>query len=155
MMKILFVCMGNICRSPMAEGVVREVFKKRGIEAELDSAGTGAWHAGEPPDYRAQRELKKHGISIADLRARKIRYQDLNYYDKIYAMDASNYSDIMMMADKEQAGKIDMFMNIAEPGRNKSVPDPYYDDDKGFATVYEMIKKSAEALADKMENNKI
>jgi protein-tyrosine phosphatase len=154
MKKILFVCMGNICRSPMAEGVVREEFKKRGIKAELDSAGTGAWHTGEKPDYRARQELKKHGISIDDLRARKFRVEDFDKFDHIYTMDSGNYSDILMLArDQNDAAKVDMFMNISQPGKNISVPDPYYND--GFGLVYDMIKETAVVLADKIERDEL
>ena len=149
MKKILFVCMGNICRSPMAEGIVRQVFKERGIEAEFDSAGTIAFHVGEAPDHRAQQEVRKHGVDISGLRARKFVVADFDRFDFIYAMDHNNYSDIMMLADKEQAEKVDLFMNIVEPGSNTPVPDPYYND--GFPLVYKMISKSANALADKME----
>lgn len=151
MKKILFVCMGNICRSPMAEGVVRQVFKERGIVAELDSAGTIAFHVGEAPDYRARQEVRKHGIDISDLVARKFTKADFDRFDFIYAMDRNNYGDILMLAEQEQTDKVDMFMNIAQPGKNISVPDPYYND--GFPLVYDMIKKSAEALADKIQGD--
>jgi len=153
MKKILFVCMGNICRSPMAEGIVKQEFMDRGIEAEFDSAGTIAFHVGEAPDYRAQQEARKHGVDISRLRARKFTVSDFDNFDLIYAMDHNNYSEIMMFADDEQAKKVDLFMNIASPGSNQPVPDPYYND--GFPLVYKMIKKSAEALADKFENGVI
>ena len=149
MKKILFVCMGNICRSPMAEGIMRQVFKERGVDAEFDSAGTIAFHVGEAPDHRAQEEVRKHGIDISGLRARKFVVADFDRFDLIYAMDHNNYSDIMMLANDEQAEKVDMFMNISEPGSNKAVPDPYYND--GFPLVYSMIVKTANALAGKIE----
>ena len=148
--------MGNICRSPMAEGIVRHIFKERGIQAETDSCGTGAWHAGEPPDYRAQKEVRKHGIDISDLRARKFQIADFDRFDYIFTMDSQNYSDIISLAENdEQRAKVDMFLNIAEPGSNKSVPDPYYGGDEGFRRVYEMIRKNAEILAGKIENNEL
>jgi len=148
MKKILFVCMGNICRSPMAEGIVRNVFKERGIEAEFDSAGTIGFHVGEAPDYRAQQEMRKHGIDISNLSARKFGVEDFENFDYIYAMDHSNYTDIMMLANDEQAKKVDLFMNLSMEGSNQPVPDPYYND--GFPLVYNMIEKSAIALADKI-----
>lgn len=155
MRKILFVCMGNICRSPMAEGVVRDVFKHRGIEAELDSAGTISFHSGESPDRRAIDELNKHKIDISKLKARQIKTKDLEYYDHIFAMDQNNYADILTLTPTGFEHKVDMFMNISEPNKNIAIPDPYYGGEQGFKNVYEMIKKSAEALADKIINNKI
>lgn len=153
MKRILFVCMGNICRSPLAEGVVKQEFKERNIEAEFDSAGTIAFHIGEAPDYRAQQEARKHGIDISKLRARKFTVNDFDDFDFIYAMDHDNYSEIMMLADDEQVKKVDFFMNIASPGSNQPVPDPYYNN--GFPLVYTMIKKSAKALADRFESGEI
>jgi protein-tyrosine phosphatase len=155
MKKILLVCMGNICRSPMAEGVVRDVFKQRGIEAELDSAGTISFHSGESPDRRAIAELHKHKIDISKLKARQIKSKDLEYYDHIFAMDQNNYADILTLTPTGFEHKVDMFMNISEPDKNIAIPDPYYGGEQGFTNVYEMIKKSAEALADKIINNKI
>ena len=149
MKKILFVCMGNICRSPMAEGVMRQVFKENNVEAEFDSAGTTAFHVGEAPDYRARQEVRKHGIDISDLVARKFTVADFDRFDFIFAMDQSNYANIMMLADVEQAEKVEMFMNIAEEGSNKSVPDPYYND--GFPLVYQMIEKAANVLVAKIK----
>lgn len=155
MNKILLVCMGNICRSPMAEGVVRNVFNKYKIEAEIDSAGTIGFHAGESPDYRAKAELMKHGINISDLRARKITVEDFEYYDYIYTMDHNNHADLLQMVPSEFKHKIEMFMNLSVPGKNIPVPDPYYGGDQGFTKVYEMINKSAIALAEKIKAEKI
>ncbi|OIO99881.1 MAG: hypothetical protein AUJ98_09785 [Bacteroidetes bacterium CG2_30_33_31] len=145
MKKYLFVCMGNICRSPMAEGIVREVFRKNNISAIIDSAGTISMHQGESPDRRAQQELAKHNINISNLRARKITPYDLENFDFIFAMDKSNYDFIINKASESQKKKVDLFMNIYEPKKNISIPDPYYDN--GFDLNYAMILKSAQVLA--------
>ncbi|RLD63507.1 MAG: low molecular weight phosphotyrosine protein phosphatase [Bacteroidetes bacterium] len=153
MKKILMVCLGNICRSPMAEGIVRDEFAKHGINIQVDSAGTAAYHVGERADERGQAELAKHGIDISDERAMKLSPYHLEEYDMIYAMDRANYSDILMLTkdDKERA-KVDLFMNLSNPGKNISVPDPYYGGDEGFTKVYDMLKESAEALVEKIKS---
>jgi protein-tyrosine phosphatase len=151
MKKILFVCMGNICRSPMAEGVVRHIFEQQNIEAELDSAGTIAFHSGESPDPRSQFELQKHGIDISNQRARQFRPADLEEFDLIYAMDHNNYQDILAQTPAHLKHKVDLFMNLAQPGENIPVPDPYYGGDQGFSHVYEMINASANVLAKKLK----
>lgn len=155
MKKILFVCMGNICRSPMAEGVVREVFKSHGIKAELDSAGTIAFHSGKSPDSRAKAELRRHNIDISNLKARQIKPKDLEYYDHIFAMDHDNYSNIIGITPNGLEHKVSLFMNLSQPEKNIPVPDPYYGGDHGFTHVYEMIKESAEALAEKIKSNSL
>ena len=121
MKKILFVCMGNICRSPMAEGLVRQTFKDKNIEAVLDSAGTIAFHSGEAPDHRAQAELRKHGIDISKLQARQFKASDLEEFDLIYAMDENNYYDILAQTPEHLKHKVDLFMNLSQPGKNISV----------------------------------
>jgi len=152
MKKILMVCLGNICRSPMAEGIVRDEFAKHGINIQVDSAGTAAYHVGEAADERGKAELAKHGIDISDERAMKLSPYHLEEYDMIYAMDRSNYSDILALCkDEEERKKVDMFMNISQPGKFISVPDPYYGGDEGFAKVYTMLKESAEQLAEQLK----
>jgi len=157
MKKILMVCLGNICRSPMAEGIVKAELEKAGIsDVQVDSAGTAAYHVGEPADPRAQAELRKHGIDISDERAMKLSPYHLEEYDHIFAMDRSNYSDILMLTrDDAERKKVDMFMNLSKPSKNKSVPDPYYGGDEGFRQVYQMLKESAEVLVEKIKNNEL
>ena len=149
MKKILMVCLGNICRSPMAEGIVREEFSHSGIDVQIDSAGTAAYHVGESADHRAQFELAKHGIDISKERAQKFVAAHFDEYDYIFAMDHSNYNDILRLSKNEsQRAKVDMLMNLVASGENISVPDPYYGGDEGFRHVYKMIKSAAEVLVE-------
>ena len=146
------VCLGNICRSPMAEGIVRDKFSKHGIDIQVDSAGTAAYHVGEGADERGQAELAKHGIDISDESAMKLSPYHIEEYDMIYAMDRQNYSDIVAMCkNDEERKKVDMFMNISQAGKFISVPDPYYGGDEGFSQVYKMLKASAEKLVEQLK----
>jgi protein-tyrosine phosphatase len=150
MKKILMVCLGNICRSPMAEGIIREEFRKKGIEIQVDSAGTAAYHVGEGADSRAQVELAKHNIDISHERAQKFVPKFFDEYDMIFAMDQQNYADILaQVRTEEDRNKVDMLMNLVEKGKNISIPDPYYGGDEGFTRVYEMIKMAGEKLVEK------
>ncbi|MFN0274104.1 MAG: low molecular weight protein-tyrosine-phosphatase [Chitinophagales bacterium] len=148
-MKILMVCLGNICRSPMAEGIMRSKIEKHKLPWNVASAGTAAYHSGEPPDHRAQKELKKYYIDISQQRARKFSAYMFEEYDIIFTMDASNYTDVLHLAKtEEEKSKIHLIMNLVEPGRNKSVPDPYFDDDL-YSTVFEMLNEACDAVVKK------
>ncbi len=148
-MKILMVCLGNICRSPLAEGILKEKIKARGLDWQVDSAGTGGWHAGELPDHRSIKTARRHGIDLTDQRARKLRPDDLKNFDLILAMDESNRSDILRVAGNEaQRGKVEMIMNFLNPQSDQDVPDPYWDDN-GFEAVFQMLDGACEALIEK------
>ncbi len=148
-MKILMVCLGNICRSPLAEGIMKHKATEKGLDWEVGSAGTGSWHAGELPDSRSIEVADKHGIDITDQRARQFVKSDLDNYDLIFAMDASNYQDIIRMTDNEnQKGKVHLIMNMSRPGMNQTVPDPYWGND-GFQNVYDMLDEACEAVLEK------
>ncbi len=151
-MKILMVCLGNICRSPLAEGILQDKIAKRNLPAEVDSAGTAAYHVGEPPDPRSEETASKYGIDISHQRARKFEVVDFDRFDKIYAMDYNNYSDIIYKArnagDKQ---KVQMIMETVHPGKEVDVPDPYYGGDSGFENVYQMLDSSCELIADMIE----
>jgi protein-tyrosine phosphatase len=154
MKKVLMVCLGNICRSPMAEGIFTEVFNQRNIDVQFDSAGTAAYHVSEPPDDRAQAELQKNGIDISHQRAQKFILKHFEEYDLIFAMDHSNFSDIVYLAKEEKhRNKVELVMNLAYPNKNITVPDPYYGGDEGFSQVYAMLYEAAQKLADKWEEN--
>ena len=148
-MKILMVCLGNICRSPLAEGILRDKTRLHNLDWEIDSAGTGMWHTGEAPDPRSVQVAQKHGIDISDQRARTIKPYDLEVFDLIYAMDSSNYRNILALAQSpEEEAKVQMIMNEKTPGGNQSVPDPYWDDD-GFEKVFQMLDQAAESIVEK------
>lgn len=150
-MKILMVCLGNICRSPMAEGVMRYTLLQKGINGvEVDSCGTSAYHSGEAPDVRAQKECKHRGVDISYQRSRTFSIADFKKFDKIYTMDVSNFEHIMTLAQNAQEkGKVKMIMNEAYPSEDIDVPDPYYGGEKGFQNVFDMLVIATEAIAAK------
>lgn len=147
-MRILMVCLGNICRSPLAEGIIKEKFSKHGITAEVDSAGTAAYHVGEPPDERSREVAAKHGIDISGQRARQFEVSDFDRFDKIYAMDSQNFSNIAALArNNNDLDKVDMILNESYPGENRQVPDPYYGGKNGFEKVYQMLDEACEKIS--------
>ena len=144
-MKVLMICLGNICRSPLAEGILKHKIKKKGLDWHIDSAGTGGWHSGELPDRRSIAIARKNGIDITDQRARKFHPADLDNFDLILTMDYANYLDIKRHAKTpEQEDKIKMIMNFSSPNGDEVVPDPYYDD--RFELVFEMLDKACDAV---------
>ena len=146
--RVLLVCMGNICRSPTAEGVLREFVRSNhlGDTVEVDSAGTHGYHVGEAPDGRTQRAALARGYNLSQLRARKVAPQDLEYFDLILAMDKSNLDNLQRMAMPEQLGKIRLFMDYAHNFEDEEVPDPYYGLGHGFDLVLDMIEDGAQGL---------
>lgn len=146
------VCLGNICRSPLAEGILKHKSTTRGLNWEIDSAGTGGWHIGEKPDRRSIRIGKKYGIDIANQRARQLQAEDLGAFDLILAMDESNYRNIIRLANtEEQAAKVKMIMEYVYPDQSVSVPDPYWGDD-GFDQVYQMLEAACEKVVARYDN---
>jgi low molecular weight protein-tyrosine phosphatase len=134
-MKILMVCLGNICRSPLAEGIMQRLAKENGLDWHIDSAGTGNWHVGEGPDRRSTRTASNHGIDISRQVCRLFRISDFDTFDQIFVMDKNNLSDILAMArNDEDAKKVKLLLG------DKIVPDPYYDDAQ-FEPVFKMIEK--------------
>ena len=148
-MKVLMVCLGNICRSPLAQGILEHKVKEAGLDWQVDSAGTGGWHAGQKPDMRSQEVARKHGINISGQAARKIRSIDIDEFDLIYCMDSSNYKDVIEMChNEEEEATVKLIMNEAEPGKNINIPDPYYGGADGFENVYQMLDKACDAILD-------
>ena len=144
-MKILMVCLGNICRSPLAHGIMETKVKELDLHWQIDSAGTGDWHKGESPDRRAIVEARKNGIDISAQRARQITIQDFVDFDLILTMDTSNYNNVIAMApDEKGIAKVNMIMNYYEEGKNMSVPDPYYDGN--FTLVFELLDKVTDSI---------
>lgn len=147
--KILMVCLGNICRSPLAEGILQSKLDRS--KFLVDSAGTGGWHAGEQPDKRSIRIAKKYGIDISAQRARQITLQDFKKFDYIYVMDRSNYQNVIALVPDQQAkSKVKMIMDELFEGENVDVPDPYYGMEDGFEQVYRMLDEVCTEIARKL-----
>ena len=148
-MKVLMVCLGNICRSPLAEGILQHKINENQLDWKVDSAGTGSWHVGNSPDPRSQEVGLKHGIDITRQRAMQFKAHHLDKFDLIFAMDSSNYQNILKLATTpEQKEKVQLIMNMSEPGMNQGVPDPYWDDN-GFENVYQMLNRACDAIIEK------
>lgn len=145
---ILFVCLGNICRSPLAEGVFRHVVADLGLSSGfvVDSAGIGGWHVGSPPDPRSIAVAAKHGIDISGQSCRRIVDDDFERFDLILGMDHSNVGDLMARGGSRHGSKVDLFCGRAGQGPVE-IPDPYYGGDDGFAKVYRMIRDASVALS--------
>jgi protein-tyrosine phosphatase len=152
-MRILFVCMGNICRSPTAEGVMRALVSDRGLdgEIEIDSAGTGGWHLGDPPDDRATATAAARGVTLSGA-ARQIRQADFDDFDLILALDSSNLRDLRRIApDRERSGKLHLLREFDPASAGDSdldVPDPYYGGAGGFDEVYDLVQAACSGLLD-------
>ena len=139
-MKILVVCLGNICRSPVAEGVLRKIIEQKGLGWEVDSAGTSSAHRGQHPDSRSSANALSNGVDIRKLVSRPFVVEDFDYFDKILVMDVMNLRDVLSMArNKEEIGKVDLLLNQAYPGEDRSVPDPYYGGERGFQEVFNLV----------------
>ncbi len=148
-MKILMVCLGNICRSPLAEGILQHKAKEKNLDWTVDSAGTGTWHIGLPPDERSIERARKYGLDISEQRARQFKVTDFDHFDKIYVMDASNYQNVMRLARSEtDRAKVELILNELYPRQNRTVPDPYWNDD-GFEQVYQMLAAACECIMEK------
>lgn len=144
-MKILMVCLGNICRSPLAEGIMRHKIHQKGLEWTVDSCGTSGFHDGEQPDTRSIFAARQHDIDITDQRSRRIKRSDLEEFDLILAMDSSNFSDIQRMCNSQtQKDKVKLILNALFPMENRAVPDPYYDG--GFDKVYDMLSDACDRI---------
>ena len=148
MVKVLFVCLGNICRSPTAEGVFRKVVVEAGLSdlIIIDSAGTHAYHVGEPPDRRAQETAARRGVDISGLRGRRATENDLDEFDYVLAMDRENLHNLLAIAQEHHRERIKLFMEFAEDQEQKDVPDPYYGGPSGFDRVMDMIEEASEGL---------
>jgi protein-tyrosine phosphatase len=149
MVKVLFVCLGNICRSPMAEGLFVHLVSKAGLSDEIrvDSCGTGGWHAGEKADGRMRETARKHGIELTSI-ARQIRYSDFAEFTYIITMDYSNHGDVMTLRDQAPGAVSQVFLmrDFDEQGEGQGVPDPYYGGRDGFEEVYQMLLRSCREL---------
>lgn len=150
MVKVLFVCMGNICRSPTAHGIFDALIKKEGLDdlIEVDSAGTHAYHVGELPDRRSQQTALRHGMDLDYQHARKVLLKDMEIFDYILAMDESNLQELMRICPDEHQQKLSLLMSYAPHFGQQEVPDPYYGGDQGFEHVFDMVEEAAKGLLD-------
>lgn len=143
---VLFVCLGNICRSPLAEAAMRHAVARHGVDIGVDSAGTGHWHVGRPPDRRAQQVARRYGIDIAGYRARQVRSEDFNLFTHIVALDSSNLRDLQRSRPEGASAALSLLLDHV-PGRaGQSVADPYFGEDAGFETTWADVTEGAEAL---------
>ena len=152
--KILFVCMGNICRSPTAHGVFRKLVVEAGLGEliEIDSAGTHAYHVGEAPDRRARETAAERGIDIGDLRARRARPEDFHHFDYVLAMDRDNLDALMQICPSGLETKLRLFMDFAPDLQIREVPDPYYGGQRGFDRVFDMVESAALGLLEDLRS---
>ena len=148
MVKVLFVCMGNICRSPTAEGVFKHLIKINGLEnkVEADSAGTHGYHVGEPPDSRTQRAALERGYNLSQIRARRVAPQDLDYFALVLAMDTTNLDNLRRMAPPEKHDQIKLLMDYSENFFDEEVPDPFYGLGYDFDLVIDMVEDASKGL---------
>jgi protein-tyrosine phosphatase len=143
---ILFVCLGNICRSPLAEGALRHAAQRARLDLRIDSAGTGGWHVGDPPDRRAIATARRHGVDISNYRARQLAPADFHRFSHIFALDANNLADMRRIAPRDGTARTELLLDLV-PGRaGESVVDPYYGDEAGFQKCWADVTAAADAL---------
>ncbi|QRM87679.1 low molecular weight phosphotyrosine protein phosphatase [Lacinutrix sp. WUR7] len=149
MTKILMVCLGNICRSPLAEGILRDKLSTE--EFTIDSAGTGDYHIGDLPDQRSINVAKKYGVDITNQRGRQFSVTDFDVFDLIYVMDNSNFKNVVKLARNENdIAKVKLILNEVYPNQNYDVPDPYHDSDQGFENVFKMLDEATDVIQQKV-----
>ncbi len=158
-MRLLFVCLGNICRSPTAEGIMRDLVEQEGMqeEVEVDSAGTGSWHVGSAPDERASAAAQARGVVLAGA-ARQVRRSDFEDFDLLLAMDRTNRDDLRLLAPDDQARQKVRLLRDFDPasdGRSLDVPDPYYGAEGGFDEVFELVRAACEALLEEIRAGRL
>ena len=155
-MKILMVCLGNICRSPLAEGILQQKEERAGLGWHVDSAGTNGYHTGEPPHHLSIKVAKENGIDISKQRSRKFTAADFDNYDIIYAMAADVLDDIKQISRHQfDATKVDLFLNELYPGQDREVPDPWYGPEPGYLEVFAIIDEACSSIVKKYSNQTI
>jgi protein-tyrosine phosphatase len=151
---VLFVCMGNICRSPLAEGAFRAEADRRGLDVAVDSAGTGGWHAGEPPDARAIAVARRNGVDIAGLRARKVTRADFDRFDHIVALDDENLADLRALRPPAGGAKLSLLLDHVPGREGEAVADPYYGGDTHFDAAWRDATQGARGLAEALQKER-
>jgi len=143
---ILFACLGNICRSPLAEAAFRVRAAEAGLDVEVDSAGTGAWHVGEPPDRRAQATARRHGIDISHIRGRQVAPADFRRFTHIFALDRDNLAGLRRVAPDDATAQVGLLLDLVPGLEGQSVADPYYGEEAGFEETWAQVDSAAQAL---------
>jgi protein-tyrosine phosphatase len=152
-MKILMVCLGNICRSPLAEGILRHKAEQKALKLTVDSAGTADYHVGEAPDRRTQSNALQHGIDLSALRGRQFQPTDFETFDRIYVMDKSNYADVIALAKNQfQRDKVELLLEALMPGDKAEVPDPYFGGSDGFEHVFQLLNQACENITKELKD---
>jgi protein-tyrosine phosphatase len=149
---VLFVCLGNICRSPLAEAALRAEADRLGLEVEIDSAGTGDWHIGHPPDCRAAAVAARNGVDISHLRARRVSEEDFRRFDHIVALDAQNLRDLRRIQPADGKARLSLLLDHVDGRQGEAVADPYYGDSDHFDVTWRDVTEGAQALARKLAN---
>jgi protein-tyrosine phosphatase len=152
-MKVLFVCLGNICRSPLAEGIMLHLKDKHDLKVQIDSAGTASYHIGEAPDERTIANARRNGVDLSMLRARQFTASDFREFDRIYVMDKSNLRNVLTLSkSEEERKKVKLFLDVLYPGKGMEVPDPYYGGEGHFEEVFQLVYKCCDKLKDEYLN---
>ena len=146
---VLFVCLGNICRSPLAEAAFRAEADRAGLAVDIDSAGTGGWHVGQPPDPRAQATALRHGIDIAHYRGRQISSADYRRFTHIFALDTDNLANLRRMAPADATAEVNLLLDVVPRRDGEAVTDPYFGDQAGFETTWQDVSAAARALLER------
>lgn len=148
MPSILFVCLGNICRSPLAEGALRARAQGAGLRLHINSAGTGDWHIGRPPDPRAIATARRHGVDIGDLRARQVEAADFTRFSHIFALDRQNLADLARLAPATATARLGLLLDVVPGMAGDAVLDPYYGDDAGFEITWQQVDDAARCITE-------
>lgn len=154
MASVLMVCLGNICRSPLAEGILRHKAEQKNLDIIIDSAGTSNYHIGQNPDKRSIANARKHGIDISKLKARQFTTKDFDRFDYIFVMDNYNYNDVIALAENEyERKKVQLILNKAFPESDLNVPDPYYGNEDSFEHVFQLLDNACNAILTSIVKN--
>ncbi len=154
MKSVLFVCTGNICRSPSADGILRHLVAERGLDITVDSCGTHGYHVGEAPDERSIQTAKQNGVDLSFLSARKLERDDFERFDLLLAMDNGHFDRMRLLCSPQHSHKLHLFLDFLPGHEGQNVPDPYYGSIEGFHHVYDLCLRGCEALLETLQNNR-